>query len=197
MSGAPIPDIMIEQFAKAYTTNGYNGGKAYLAIRPDVSPSAARNTACQWLQRPQVQEKIQQVLQSKTKKINKTSLLNDASRITTKAEQKEHLSVALRGVELQGRLIGAFDQSESDFNQYVTFMQSYTNINTIQVTQKDNKATNSDNKIVNDIIDQIDICEGVGVSHQVGSDSVHPGGRKLDTDTEVDTLPYIDNPQST
>lgn len=117
---------LVEQlFADQYAAQGYtNAGAAYLAIKPHVTKDTAQTEASIILKRAHVQEYLR--AKPAASKITKEKLLTDADRITRKAEDKAQFRAALSGIELQGKLINAFDRDEGDESQYMLFLQKVT-----------------------------------------------------------------------
>lgn len=122
-------------FLAEYKSNGYNATRAYLAARPDVQYTTATVNSCKLLQEPHIVRAIQ-ALQAdtlKTAAINKQGLILKASSITDRAEDSEQYSAALKGVELQAKLIGAFEDdadSEQKYSKFLTVIQNNVVINT-------------------------------------------------------------------
>lgn len=114
---------------------------AYQKVRPELRANSAQVRASVVLNRPHVVEYLQEFRPRDVagKRVTKESLLRDACRITEKAEEKEQLKTALSGVELQGKFIGAFDQSEEDGQAYLSVLQKISNSNVVINVQQNAK----------------------------------------------------------
>lgn len=114
---------------------------AYQKVRPNLPENSAQVRSSVVLNRPHVVEYLQEFRPKDAcgKKITKDSLLQAACRITEKAEEKDQLKTALSGVELQGKFIGAFDQSEEDGQAYLSVLQKISNSNVVINVQQNAK----------------------------------------------------------
>lgn len=132
-------DVLETQFVQEYFKNGYNARNAYLAIRPDVRKDWASAQGNKILRRPHVSRALEDKKLALSSKIDKTSLVVRAGRIIDKAEVAEQYSAALKGIELQGRFIGAFESGEGDEEKYVQFITKITGGNVTIIQGDDNR----------------------------------------------------------
>jgi hypothetical protein len=122
-------------FLAEYRSNGYNATRAYLAARPDVQYTTATVNSCKLLQEPRMVRAIQAIQSDalKTSAVNKQGILLRAGTVVDKAEDAEQYSAALKGLELQAKLIGAFEDdadSEAKYSKFLTIVQNNVVINT-------------------------------------------------------------------
>lgn len=132
-----------QQVLQEYLKNGENGTEAYAKIKPNCkSRTYLHNASCKLVNSDAFQTALAEAKRAVTVStdVTKQSLLRDAARITQKAEEKEHFSAALKGNELQGRYIGAFDSEEESADMYSRLIQKISVKNlTINNTQINNE----------------------------------------------------------
>jgi hypothetical protein len=140
-------------FVREYRNQGYNATKTYLKLKPDVQENTAKVNGCMLLQRPAVALAVRQPVQSS--KTTKDKLILDAERVSGKAEARQQYSAALKGIELQGRFIGAFDSEEQDASVYMQFLSKLqANNMTVNIGCTTNKSEQKELEVLENI------CEG-------------------------------------
>jgi hypothetical protein len=133
--------LIESQVLHEYIKNGFIASRAYLAVRPDVDVNYASFKAGEILKRPHVAEALEMAKRKFSVKVDKNALLVRTGSIVDKAEQKEQYSAALKGIELQGRFIGAFDSEEGDEQKYIQFITKISgkNVTVINSASEDNR----------------------------------------------------------
>ena len=115
----------------------------FKACRPDTQDSYAYVRSAYLLKQPRVQEAIKSAEGALVVKseVTKTSLIEKTSQIIDKAEIKEMYGAALKGIELQGRFIGAFESDEADEAKYVQFITKISgkNVTVVNSLEEDNR----------------------------------------------------------
>ena len=127
-----------DAFLTEYQNNGFIGSKAYLALKPNVAETSAQALSCRLLAEPYIKEALKERTRAKQESVNKSTLVQDARRIMLKAESKAQYSAALKGVDVQAQLTGAYSQDEDDASKYKAFM--------VQVNIKQGQVNNHDNQ---------------------------------------------------
>lgn len=117
-----------EAFLTEYQSNGFIASNAWLAIRPNILKSSAETSSCKLLAEPHIKAALQERLKTKQDlvEVNKPILIKDARRIMTKAEDKGQFSAALKSVDIQANLTGAYSQDEEDSAKYTAFINQLT-----------------------------------------------------------------------
>jgi hypothetical protein len=107
-------------FIHEYLNNGHHASKAYLALRPNVTPGTANVSSTRLLQRPHVKAYLAKRLDKSLEevKLNKTTLLNHAQWGLNKARETYELSALFKGIDISAKLINAYDQDEDDLSKY-------------------------------------------------------------------------------
>jgi hypothetical protein len=117
-----------ERFVAEYIKNGNNCTKAYLAIKPNVSPNSAAVSAHRLLQKTSVMNALQDMTdKSKEEAIaSKQYLINEAHEIGKEARSKGVYGSALKAVEVKGKLNRVYEDgdhvAEQNFNNFVAFI---------------------------------------------------------------------------
>jgi phage terminase small subunit len=134
-----------ERFVAEYIKNGNNGTKAYLAIKPTVSPNSAAVSAHRLLQKTSVMNALEDITdKSKEEAIaSKQYLINEAHEIGKEARSKGVYGSALKAVEVKGKLNRVYEEgdhiAEQNFINFYNYVQYGTpdpEEKTIDITSK-------------------------------------------------------------
>lgn len=113
-------------FVNTYLSNGFNGTRAYLSIRPRVTYASATVQAANLLGKHSVKQAIEDKQESKydASVASRGYLIQEAHDIGRKALSRNKHSTALNAVDVKARLNGVYDKGQEDMTNYTTLMQS-------------------------------------------------------------------------
>lgn len=113
-----------DAFLTEYINNGFIGSHAYETLRPGKAQSTNWTESSRLLNHEHIKIALQERLAERKEvaEVNKSTLIADARRIMKKAEKRHQYSSALKGVDIQANLTGAYSQDEGDASKYMAFM---------------------------------------------------------------------------
>lgn len=113
-------------FVAEYLGNGGNGTRAYLAIKPTITPRAASVAANRLLKRMPVKEAIESWLSTKTDGgvASREHLITEADEIGKEARQVMAFGAALNAVHLKAKLNRLYEKEAPDTNGYEKLIQA-------------------------------------------------------------------------
>jgi hypothetical protein len=119
-------------FINAYLSNGFNGAKAYMTIRPQTPPEQAKVRASQIITKGHVKQYLQAKIEEQNIQdiASKSTIMKEFQEVREKAIDSNKLSTALNASVEKGKLAGHYRSEESDLTQYQTLINQLTvNIN--------------------------------------------------------------------
>jgi len=143
---------------REYLNNGGNKTRAFLSLKPKAGYDYAKKEACNLFQKPAVQIYLKELELEQTQDatVTKKELLKEAREITVLAKEDKQYQAALKGNELSGKYIGAFDNDEDSQGKYVQFIQQIAgdhvvvNIGSKETEEKEQKVINGEYEETND-----------------------------------------------
>lgn len=97
-----------DMFCKEYITD-FNATQAYLRVHPETSYNSARVLACRLLARVNVQERVQELMQERSERlqISADDVVKELKEIAS-AEVEITAKEKMRAIELLGKHLGMF-----------------------------------------------------------------------------------------
>jgi phage terminase small subunit len=118
-------------FIAKYLSNGYNGTRAYLAIKPNASYDTARAEASRYLSHHCIQEAIRAHLDKADVHAiaSRQYLIRQAHEIGEEARAEGQYNPALTSVDLKAKLNKLYDRNEDDMSGYAALVQQLIVVN--------------------------------------------------------------------